>query len=97
VEQELVARGVDAGELIREIARHIGGGGGGKPTLAEAGGKSPDKLPEALDYGAARTGVAVSDPSGTLARPVGVVRRIRTDAGMRELLALIRDEEPEQV
>ena len=42
----------------------------------------------ALDYGAARTGVAVSDPSGTLARPVGVVRRARTDAGMRELLAL---------
>src|SRR4051794_23894946 len=51
VEQELVARGVDAGELIREIARHIGGGGGGKPTLAEAGGKSPDRLPEALDAG----------------------------------------------
>jgi len=51
----------------------------------------------ALDYGAARTGVAVSDPSGTLARPVGVVRRVRTDDGMRELLALIRSEEPEQV
>ena len=51
----------------------------------------------ALDYGAARTGVAVSDPSGTLARPVGVVRRVRTDAGMRELVALIRAEEPEQV
>jgi putative holliday junction resolvase len=51
----------------------------------------------ALDYGSARTGVAVSDPSGTLARPVGVVRRVRTDAGMRELLALIEAEEPEQV
>jgi putative Holliday junction resolvase len=51
----------------------------------------------ALDYGAARTGVAVSDASGTLARPVGVVRRVRTEAGMSELLALIRAEEPEQV
>jgi alanyl-tRNA synthetase len=42
---------VDAGQLIREIAAHVGGGGGGKPTLAEAGGKSPEKLPEALDAG----------------------------------------------
>jgi alanyl-tRNA synthetase len=51
VEQPLVDLGVDAGELIREIARHVGGGGGGRPTLAEAGGKDPDKLPEALDAG----------------------------------------------
>lgn len=39
----------------------------------------------ALDYGAARTGVAVSDASGTLARPVGVVKRAATDAGLAEL------------
>jgi putative Holliday junction resolvase len=51
----------------------------------------------ALDYGSARTGVAVSDPSGTLARPVGVVERVRTDAGMQRLLELIRDEEPERI
>jgi putative transcription antitermination factor YqgF len=51
----------------------------------------------ALDYGSARTGVAVSDPSGTLARPVGVVERVRTEAGMRELVELIEREEPERV
>ena len=36
----------------------------------------------ALDYGSARTGVAVSDPTGTLARPLGVVERAGTEAGL---------------
>jgi putative Holliday junction resolvase len=51
----------------------------------------------ALDYGSARTGVAVSDPSGTLARPVGVVERVNTDAGRARLVELIRAEEAEQI
>ena len=51
----------------------------------------------ALDYGSARTGVAVSDPTGTLARPVGVVERAATDAGLTELIELIAAEEPERV
>ena len=51
----------------------------------------------ALDYGSARTGVAVSDPSGTLARPVGVVARVRSDRGREELVALIRAESPERI
>lgn len=51
----------------------------------------------ALDYGSARTGVAVSDPSGTLARPLAVVARVRTPEGMKELLDLVRAEEPELV
>ena len=51
----------------------------------------------ALDYGSARTGVAVSDPSGTLARPLTVVTRVRTPKGMKELLDLVRAEEPERV
>jgi alanyl-tRNA synthetase len=50
VDESLVDR-VNAVELIREIAKHVQGGGGGKPTLAEAGGKLPDKLPDALDAG----------------------------------------------
>jgi putative Holliday junction resolvase len=50
----------------------------------------------ALDFGAARTGVAVTDPTGTLARPLGVVQRA-ADAGLDELVSLIRDEEPERV
>lgn len=39
---------VHAGNLIKEIVKLVGGGGGGKPDLAQAGGKEPEKLPEAL-------------------------------------------------
>ncbi|HVS84373.1 MAG TPA: Holliday junction resolvase RuvX [Gaiellaceae bacterium] len=51
----------------------------------------------ALDFGAARTGVAVSDPTGTLARPLCVVERAASEAGLAELARLVRDEEAEQV
>ena len=51
----------------------------------------------ALDYGPARTGVAVSDPTGTLARPVGVVERAATEAGLARLLELVRAEEPDRI
>jgi putative Holliday junction resolvase len=51
----------------------------------------------ALDYGRARTGLAVSDVTGTLARPVGVVSRVRSKAGRAELLRRIRELEPERV
>lgn len=51
----------------------------------------------ALDYGSARTGVAVSDPTGTVARPVGVVERASTEAGLRRLTELIRGEGAERV
>jgi putative Holliday junction resolvase len=51
----------------------------------------------ALDYGSARTGVAVSDPTGTVARPVEIVARVLTDAGFANLLAVIAAQEPELV
>ena len=51
----------------------------------------------AVDYGAARTGVAVSDPTGTLARPVGIVEQVGTDPGMERLLDVVRTEQPERV
>jgi putative Holliday junction resolvase len=51
----------------------------------------------ALDYGPARTGVAVSDPTGTLARPVGVVERASTETGLARLLELVRAEEPDRI
>ena len=51
----------------------------------------------ALDFGSARTGVAVSDPTGTVARPAGAVRRAATDAGFARLLSVIAAEEPELV
>ena len=51
----------------------------------------------ALDYGAARTGVAVSDPTGTLARPLRTVERAASEDGMKELAELVRVEEAERV
>lgn len=51
----------------------------------------------ALDYGAARTGVAVSDATGTLARPVGVVERAASAAGLRQLVELVAAEGAERV
>jgi putative Holliday junction resolvase len=51
----------------------------------------------ALDYGSARTGVAVSDPTGTLARPLGVVERAGAEPGLAELARLVREEEVELV
>ena len=51
----------------------------------------------ALDYGAARTGVAVSDPTGTLARPLRIVERAATEGGMNELIGIVRAEEVERV
>jgi putative Holliday junction resolvase len=51
----------------------------------------------ALDYGSARTGIAVSDPTGTVARPVGVAEKVGTPVGMDSLLAAIAAEEPERI
>ena len=51
----------------------------------------------ALDYGSARTGVAVSDPTGTVARPVEVVQRARTEAGLARIAELVREHEAERV
>jgi alanyl-tRNA synthetase len=55
-DESLVQRGLDASQFVRELGRHIGGGGGGKPTLAEAGGKNPDGVADALE--AARKALA---------------------------------------
>ena len=51
----------------------------------------------ALDYGAARTGVAVSDPTGTLARPIGVVEKAGSDAGLAEVRRLVEREAAQRV
>jgi putative Holliday junction resolvase len=51
----------------------------------------------ALDYGSARTGVAVSDPTGTLARPLEVVENASTPAGLKRLLELVEREEVDQI
>jgi len=51
----------------------------------------------ALDYGSARTGVAVSDPTGTVARPLCVVEGAGSEAGLAEVARLVREEEAERV
>ena len=46
---EAVKKGAHAGKIIKEVAKMVGGGGGGRPDSATAGGKQPDKLEEALE------------------------------------------------
>jgi alanyl-tRNA synthetase len=55
VSKDAVEKGVSAGSIIREIAPIVGGGGGGRDEMAQAGGKDPSKLDEAL--AAARTAI----------------------------------------
>jgi alanyl-tRNA synthetase len=43
-----VERGVKAGAVVKVAAQAVGGGGGGRDTMAQAGGRDPDKLPDAL-------------------------------------------------
>lgn len=48
--KDVVAKGIHAGNLLREVARIAAGGGGGRPDMAQAGGKDPAKLEQALAY-----------------------------------------------
>jgi alanyl-tRNA synthetase len=48
VTDDLVKKGLKAGDIIKEIAPIVGGGGGGRPQMAQAGGKDPAKLDDAL-------------------------------------------------
>ncbi len=47
---DLIASGLHAGQWLKGVAPVVGGGGGGRPDLAQAGGKVPDKIPDALDF-----------------------------------------------
>ena len=49
VTPSLTTKGVDAGKMIRPMAGKMGGGGGGRPGLAQAGGKQASKVQDALD------------------------------------------------
>jgi alanyl-tRNA synthetase len=48
LDRSLEQRGLDAVKVVREAAALVGGGGGGRPTMAQAGGRDPDKLADAL-------------------------------------------------
>lgn len=50
---DLVAKGIRAGDLVKAIAPIIKGGGGGPPTMAQAGGKAPENIDDALEQGRA--------------------------------------------
>jgi alanyl-tRNA synthetase len=60
IDRSLVEKGVDAVEIARRAAEKIGGGGGGRPTLAEAGGRNPDGLVEAYEVGKSEITSALS-------------------------------------
>ena len=49
VTRDVAGKQVHAGNWVRDVAKVVGGGGGGKPDMAQAGGKQPEKLPEALE------------------------------------------------
>jgi alanyl-tRNA synthetase len=50
VTDDLIGRGLKAGDLAREVALIVGGSGGGRPNMAQAGGRDPEKLNEALEF-----------------------------------------------
>ena len=65
----LVQRGLRAGELIKAAAAVVGGGGGGRDTLAQAGGRDPEKLGEALEAAKAAIASALEGGAATASRP----------------------------
>ena len=48
VTDDAMKKGAHAGKLIKEVAAVVGGGGGGRPNMAQAGGKNPEKIDEAV-------------------------------------------------
>lgn len=57
--KEAVAKGAHCGKLIKDIAAILGGGGGGRPDMAQAGGKLPEKIKEAIDESYKKVGTLV--------------------------------------
>ena len=68
-----IARGVSAGEIVKTAAQVVGGGGGGRDNMAQAGGRDPEKLPDALEPRSARLqhalGLSAASSRSTTAAP----------------------------
>ncbi len=60
VSEDLVKQGVKAGEVVRAAAREVGGGGGGRPNMAQAGGSKPENIPAAIEAAAGAVEAAKS-------------------------------------
>jgi alanyl-tRNA synthetase len=60
VAPELVGRGLKAGAIVKSAAEVVGGGGGGRDTMAQAGGRDPEKLDQAIAAGAAAIEAALT-------------------------------------
>ena len=69
VTPDLIARGLHAGNIARETARVMGGGGGGRPDMAQAGGRRADKLDEALGRVPEVVRLVLSTGEGKEAKP----------------------------
>ena len=50
--KDLIAKGLHAGKIAGEAAKLVGGGGGGRPDMAQAGGKDPAAIPQAVSKAA---------------------------------------------
>ena len=68
ITRDLMDKGLSAGEWVRQVAPVVGGGGGGKPDMAQAGGKQPEKIGDALEK--ARQVMHDWLQKSTLAKPV---------------------------
>jgi len=60
----VVSRGVDMGDVVGSVGRKLGGGGGGRPDMAQAGGDRTEKLPEALEHGREAIRAALTGEDG---------------------------------
>lgn len=58
-DKDAVAKGAHCGKLIKDISAVLGGGGGGRPDMAQAGGKSPEKIKEAIEETYKKVGTLV--------------------------------------
>ena len=47
--KDVLDKGVHCGKIIKEVATVVGGGGGGRPDMAQAGGKKPESIPQAIE------------------------------------------------
>ncbi len=64
VSADLVERGLRADEIVKKVARRVGGGGGGRATMAQAGGRDTAALPGALQWAAGMLRRLATDENG---------------------------------